>query len=192
MIGYARVSMSDQDNRRQKDALIAAGVDQNDIYVDTASGRNMRRKGWQACWRDLRDGDVLVIVSIDRLGRDLVEVVQTVRDLHDKGADLKILSMDVDTRTITGRLIFNILAAMAQWERELIEERTRSGLAAARERGKLGGARPKNSAQDYIAARRRIEKGEDGSAVAASMPNPLSRSGLYKAFERLRREGKMK
>lgn len=192
MIGYARVSMSDQDNQRQIDALTAAGVHPDEIFTDVASGRNMERRGWKACWRAIQPGDVLVIVSIDRLGRDLIEVAQTVRDLHAKGADLKVLGMDIDTRTITGRLVFNILASMAQWERELIEERTRSGLAAAKARGKIGGARPKNTTADYLAARKRIDKGEDASKVAASLPNPVTRGGLYKTFDRLRREGKLK
>jgi hypothetical protein len=118
MIGYARVSMSDQDNRRQIDDLIRFGVDARDIYEDKASGRDMKRPGWQAAWKDLSEGDLLVVHAIDRLGRDLIEVVRTVKELNERGCDIKVLSMDLDTRTPTGRLLLSFMAAMAQWERE--------------------------------------------------------------------------
>ncbi len=182
--------MSDQNNERQKADLVRFGVHPDDIFEDKASGRNMDRRGWRACWREIHEGDLLVIHAIDRLGRDLVEVAQTVRDLHAKGADLKVLSMDIDTRTITGRLIFNILAAMAQWERELIVERTKSGLANARAQGKVGGRRPKATDAQLIAARRRIDRGAEGADVAKELN--MTRAGLYKAFDRLRKEGKLK
>ena len=120
MLGYARVSTSDQNNQRQIDDLIAFGVDRRDIWSDTASGRDMHRPGWESLWKDLRAGDLVVIHSIDRLGRDLVEVVQTVRALHLMGVNLKVLSMDIDTRTPTGMLMFQFVAAMAEWERALM------------------------------------------------------------------------
>jgi len=151
-IGYARVSMSDQNNQRQIDELVRFGVSPDDIYTDRASGRNMKRPGWQACWKDLREGDLLVVHSIDRLGRDLVEVISTVNALHAKGADLKVITMDLDTRSPTGRLIFSIMAAMAQWERELIVERTNHGLQAARARGIVGGKRPEFTDEQVLEA----------------------------------------
>lgn len=143
MVGYARVSMSDQNNQRQIDELVRFGVAAVDVFTDVASGKNMDRPGWEACWKDLREGDLLVIHSLDRLGRDLLEVVKTIRALHDKGANLKVLSMDIDTRTPVGQLIFHVMAAFAQFERELILERTRHGLAKARERGVVGGRQRK-------------------------------------------------
>lgn len=166
MIGYARVSTSDQDNRRQKDALEAFGVDPRDIWEDKASGRSMNRRGWQGCWRDIRAGDLLVVHSIDRLGRDLIELVKTVRDLHEKGANLKVLTMDIDTRTATGRLLFNIIAAMAEWERDLIVERTRHGLAVARAMGRTGGRKQQITDEQVKQAICRLHKGETLEEIA--------------------------
>ena len=152
MLGYARVSTDDQDNQRQIDELLAFGVGRPDIFTDVASGKNMRRPGWESCWKDIRPGDLLVIYSIDRLGRDLVEIVQTVNALHEKGADLKVLSMDIDTRTPTGMFIFHIFAALAQWERALMLERTMHGLQKARERGRVGGAKSEFTDEQIMAA----------------------------------------
>jgi DNA invertase Pin-like site-specific DNA recombinase len=186
MIGYARVSMSDQDNRRQIDDLTKFGVDLRDIYQDKASGRDMKRPGWQACWKDLREGDVLVVHAIDRLGRDLVEVVRTVKELHERGCDIKVLSMDLDTRTPTGRLIFAIVAAMAQWERELIVERTRHGLAAARARGLVGGQKKVVSDKQVRTAMRQIEGGTLLKEAATALG--ISRQALDKRVKQLREQ----
>lgn len=184
MIGYARVSMSDQTNRRQIDALVQFGVPEHNIYLDEASGRTMRRPGWQAAWKDLRPGDLLVVHAIDRLGRDIVEVVQTIRDLHEMGANLKVLSfMDIDTRTPQGKLIFTILAAMAQWERELIVERTKQGLEAARARGRFSGAPPKMDEAKAREGAARIRAGERPRDVAASYN--VKRPTLYKWIKKL-------
>ncbi|HXJ61939.1 MAG TPA: recombinase family protein [Verrucomicrobiae bacterium] len=169
MIGYARVSTGDQDNRRQKDALEAFGVDPRDIWEDKASGRSMNRAGWQGCWRDIRAGDLLVVHSIDRLGRDLIELVRTVRDLHERGANLKVLTMDIDTRTATGRLLFNFIAALAEWERDLIVERTRHGLAVARSMGRLGGRRQQITDEQVKQAICRLHKGETLEEIAKDM-----------------------
>lgn len=178
LVGYVRVSTSDQNNEHQIDSLIKFGVDPRDIFEDKASGKNMARPGWKDCWRDIREKDILVVHSIDRLGRDLVEVVQTVKALHDRGADLKVLTMDLDTRTPTGRLIFAVVAAMAQWERELIVERTRNGLAAARARGKKGGRKPILTDAHVTEALTRIQAGEKAATVAAEYG--VSRQAIYK------------
>jgi DNA invertase Pin-like site-specific DNA recombinase len=186
MIGYARVSMSDQDNRRQIDDLIRFGVDPRDIYEDKASGRDMKRPGWQAAWRDLSEGDLLIVYSIDRLGRDLIEVVRTVKELHERGCDIKVLSMDLDTRTPTGRLIFAIVAAMAQWERELIVERTRHGLAAARARGIVGGQKKQVSDKQVRAAMKKIEQAGGAGMKAQATVLGISRQALDKRIKQLR------
>jgi len=183
MIGYARVSMSDQDNRRQIDDLIRFGVDARDIYEDKASGRDMKRPGWQAAWKDLSEGDLLVVHAIDRLGRDLIEVVRTVKELNERGCDIKVLSMDLDTRTPTGRLLLSFMAAMAQWERELIVERTRHGLAAARARGIVGGQKKLVSDKQVRVAMKQIEDGAQIKATATALG--ISRQALNKRIKQI-------
>lgn len=186
MVGYARVSMSDQDTRRQIDELVRFGVAESDIYKDTGSGRTMNRAGWRSMWKDLRAGDLLVVHSLDRMGRDLIELAQTVEKLHVLGANLKIITMDLDTRSPTGRLIFNIMASMAQWERELIVERTRHGLAAARARGHVGGAVQKIADATIAEMTRRNAAGESVRALAAEFG--ISRAIFYKRSRELRRD----
>ncbi|PNP96710.1 transposon DNA-invertase [Sphingobium sp. SA916] len=143
-MGYARVSKADgsQVHDLQRDALIAAGVDPNHIYEDAASGRRDRRPGLDACVKALRAGDTLVVWKLDRLGRDLRHLVMLVDDLTRRNIGFKVLAGEgaaIDTGTANGRLIFGIFAALAEFERELIAERTRAGLASARARGRHGG-----------------------------------------------------
>lgn len=144
LVGYARVSKSDgtQTTEPQLDALAAAGVEAERIYQDLASGRRGDRPGLAECLRSLRAGDALVVWKLDRLGRDLRHLVNTVADLNARGVDLKVLTgagAAIDTTTPAGRLSFGIFAALAEFERELISERTRAGLASARARGRTGG-----------------------------------------------------
>lgn len=143
-IGYARVSKADgsQVHDLQRDALVAAGVDPEHIYDDAASGRLDKRPGLDACLKALRRDDTLVIWKLDRLGRDLRHLVNTVGDLTKRGIGLKVLAGEgasIDTTTANGRLIFAIFAGLAEFERELIVERTRAGLESARARGRHGG-----------------------------------------------------
>jgi len=144
LIGYVRVSKSDgsQTLAPQRDALLAAGVDSGRIYEDLASGRRDDRPGLAACLKALQPGSTLVLWKLDRLGRDLKHLVTTVDELRRRGVGLKVLAgagAQIDTMTANGRLFFGIFAALAEFERELIAERTRAGLAAARARGRLGG-----------------------------------------------------
>ncbi len=144
LIGYMRVSKADgsQVFDLQKDALLAAGVDPRHIYEDQASGRRDDRPGLAACLKAIRDGDTLVVWKLDRLGRDLRHLVNIVHDLTTQGIGLKVLTghgAALDTTTPAGKLIFGIFAALAEFERELIAERTRAGLASARARGRTGG-----------------------------------------------------
>jgi DNA invertase Pin-like site-specific DNA recombinase len=141
-IGYVRVSMSDQNNQRQVDELAKFGVNPIDVFGDKASGKNMERPGWKACLRELQEGDWLVVWSIDRLGRNLEEVIRVERELREKGVTLKALAQDINTSTAAGRLIFHILVTVAQFEREWSNERSLHGLQKARERGNAGGRRP--------------------------------------------------
>ena len=139
LIGYARVSKADgsQPLDLQRDALIAAGVDARQIYSDRASGKNDERPGLEACLKALREGDVLVVWKLDRLGRSLHHLVKTVTMLCDRSIGLKVITGQgaaIDTTTAAGRLSFGIFAALAEFESELIRERTMAGLQAARAR----------------------------------------------------------
>ena len=144
LIGYARVSKADGSQLLdlQRDALLDAGVDEERLYEDRASGRLDHRPGLEACLKALQPGNTFVVWKLDRLGRDLKHLVTTVDELRDRGVGLRVLAgagAEIDTSTANGRLIFGIFAALAEFERELIVERTRAGLAAARARGRLGG-----------------------------------------------------
>jgi DNA invertase Pin-like site-specific DNA recombinase len=144
LIGYIRVSKSDgsQTLAPQRDALLAAGVEPDRIYQDLASGRRDDRPGLAACLKALQPGNTLVIWKLDRLGRDLRHLVNTVEDLRVRGVGLRVLTgagAQIDTTTANGRLAFGIFAAFAEFERELVAERTHAGLAAARARGRMGG-----------------------------------------------------
>ena len=144
LIGYMRVSKSDgsQSTSLQQDAMIAAGVDPEHIYEDQASGKLDDRPGLAACLKALREEDTLIVWKLDRLGRDLHHLVNTVHNLTGRGIGLKVLTghgASIDTTSAAGKLVFGIFAALAEFERELIAERTRAGLASARARGRTGG-----------------------------------------------------
>lgn len=144
LIGYMRVSKADgsQVNDLQRDALVAAGTDPAHLYEDMASGRKDDRPGLASCLKALRKGDTLAVWKLDRLGRDLRHLINTVHDLTARGVGLKVLSghgAAIDTTTAAGKLVFGIFAALAEFERELISERTVAGLASARARGRKGG-----------------------------------------------------
>ena len=145
-IGYARVSKADgsQTVDLQLDALIAAGVEKDQIYTDQASGKKDDRPGLDACLKSLRKGDTLLVWKLDRLGRNLTHLVNLVDELYKRQVALKVLTgqgANIDTTTSTGKLVFGIFAALAEYERALISERTRAGLVAARGRGRRGGRR---------------------------------------------------
>lgn len=144
LIGYVRVSKADgtQTLEPQRDALLAAGVAADRIYEDLASGRSDARPGLTACLKALQPGNTLVIWKLDRLGRNLRHLVAVAEDLRSRGVGLKVIAgagAQIDTTTANGRLAFGIFAAFAEFERELIAERTKAGLAAARARGRSGG-----------------------------------------------------
>ena len=144
LVGYMRVSKADgsQTLGLQRDALLVADVDPDRLYEDLASGRQGDRPGLTACLKALRDGDTLVVWKLDRLGRNLHHLVNTVHDLTARGVGLKVLTGQgaaIDTTTAAGKLVFGIFAALAEFERELISERTVAGLASARARGRTGG-----------------------------------------------------
>jgi len=144
LIGYMRVSKADgsQVVDLQRDALRAAGVQNAHLYEDQASGTKDDRPGLEACLKSLRAGDTLIVWKLDRLGRNLRHLVNTIHDLMERQIGFRVLSgqgANIDTTTAGGRLVFGIFAALAEFERELIRERTIAGLAAARARGRHGG-----------------------------------------------------
>ncbi|GAA4759169.1 recombinase family protein [Citricoccus nitrophenolicus] len=144
LVGYMRVSKADgsQATDLQRDALLAAGIEPAQLYEDKASGKKEDRPELVSCLRSLRDGDTLMVWKLDRLGRDLRHLVNIVHDLTERGIGLKVLTGQgaaIDTTTASGKLVFGIFAALAEFERELISERTMAGLASARARGRKGG-----------------------------------------------------
>lgn len=147
LVGYARVSKADgsQVLDLQKDALIGAGVNPLMVYEDFASGQRDDRPGLDSCLKSLRHGDTLVVWRLDRLGRDLRHLVDTVDDLSKRGVGFRVLSgqTPVDTSSAQGKLLFAIFGGLAEFERELIRERTIAGLKSARARGRVGGRKPK-------------------------------------------------
>ena len=143
LIGYARVSTTDQDLGLQLTALRHAGCDETQIFQDIASGAHTARPGLGACLHALRPGDTLLVWRLDRLGRSMAHLVAVIEELRGRQVGFRSLGDGaIDTTTASGELVFHIFSALAQFERRLIQERTRAGLAVARARGKRGGRKP--------------------------------------------------
>ncbi|MGI4942057.1 MAG: recombinase family protein [Janthinobacterium lividum] len=183
LIGYARVSTEEQRTSLQTDALIAAGVAPEDIYSEKASGATLNRPGFKAMFKDLREGDVLVVWKLDRLGRDLMQVLQTMEKLNKMGVELRVLTQQIDTTTAMGRFVFNIMASMAQMEREMALERTMAGLAAARARGNVGGRKAVLTPENRARARELMLGGM--SPVQAARALKIGRSTIYRAAKEI-------
>jgi DNA invertase Pin-like site-specific DNA recombinase len=145
LIGYARVSTNEQHLHLQQDALSAAGCLK--IYTDTISGAKSERKGLTEALEYIRGGDTLVVWRLDRLGRSLKDLIERITDLNSRNIGFKSLTENIDTTTSGGKLIFHIFGALAEFERDIITERTNAGLTAARARGRQGG-RPRSSLSD--------------------------------------------
>ena len=143
LIGYARVSTNGQELQLQLDALKKAGVAKADVFTDKASGSKAARPGLEKCLQQLTPGDTLLVWRLDRLGRSIRHLIDLVEDLRQRGVGFKsICDGAIDTTTASGELIFNVFASLAQFERRLIQERTKAGLTAARARGRNGGRPP--------------------------------------------------
>lgn len=152
-VGYARVSSSDQNLDLQRDALAKAGCER--IFEDQASGSRADRPGLAEAIEFARKADVLVVWKLDRLGRSLPHLIEVVASLEKRGVGFRSLTESIDTTTSGGKLIFNIFASLADFERALIRERTNAGLKAARARGRIGG-RPRAMTDEKVAAARRL------------------------------------
>lgn len=162
--GYARVSTDDQDPTAQVNALRAAGCDP--IFVERASGGTMDRPEWYACNRGLGKGDTLTVVRIDRLGRSLTDLVNTLDDLAARGVHFRSLTEGIDTSTPLGRMFYQLAAAFAEYERALIRERTRAGIDAARAAGRRIGRPPALTDEQRDFARRLRAQGEGVATIA--------------------------
>lgn len=187
--GYARVSTRDQHPEAQQDRLTAAGCRPEHVYVDHGvSGKLASRPEWDKCLAYLREGDVLVTVKLDRIGRSLKNLIEVVDLLKERGVDLIVLDQNIDTTTPTGKLIFHVLAAISEFERDLIRERTMDGLAAARARGHTGGRQPALRPDQRLRARRLYEMTDaDGrrehTVAEIATILKVSRQTVYRALE---------
>lgn len=180
LIGYARVSTTAQSLDLQLDALSKAGAEC--VFSDVASGKRDDRPGLADALATLKAGDVLVIWKLDRLGRSLKHLVQVVTGLQERGIGLRVLTGGIDTTNAPGRLVFGIFAALAEFERELIQERVMAGLEAAKARGRRGGRRPKIASKQLAHARRLLADGDVSVGDVASTLK-VGRSTLYRALE---------
>jgi DNA invertase Pin-like site-specific DNA recombinase len=176
LIGYMRVSTGEQSLDLQRDALARAGCER--VYDDVCSGRAPDRPGLSKALEVAREGDALVVWKLDRIGRSLPHVVGLVGDLQKRGVGLKVLTGDVDTTTATGRLVFGIFATLAEFERDLIHERTMAGLAAARARGRAGG-RPRVMTKPKLKAAMTMMADRDNAARDIAAELGVSLSTLY-------------
>jgi DNA invertase Pin-like site-specific DNA recombinase len=176
-IGYARVSTDDQHLDLQRDALQQAGC--RVIYEEVASGKNTARPELEQCRRALRAGDTLVVWRLDRLGRSLPDLVQVVTELEQCGVEFESLTERIETGSAAGKLIFHVFAALADFERGLIRERTQAGLAAARARGRTGGRKPKLTDKD-VREIKALLGDPDIQVAEVARRYGVSRTTLYK------------
>lgn len=143
LFGYARISTADQNPDHQIDALLRAGVDRNDIYLDKASGAKASRPSLDLVLKLLREGDTLKVTRLDRLSRSVLHLVTLGADLRERKVGLHVIEQGIDTDTMEGRAMFGMLSILAELQRELIVANTMDGLASARARGRVGGRRPR-------------------------------------------------
>src|SRR5918997_1143928 len=176
-IGYARVSTDDQNLDLQRDALNSAGCEQ--IFTDQVSGTKAKRPGLEQALSHLRPGDTLVVWRLDRLGRSLRHLIDLVQSLADRGVGFRSLTENLDTTTPGGRLVFHVFAALAEFERDLIRERTQAGLAAARARGRQGG-RPSVMTPEKLVVARELYASREHPVAAIADVIGVSRASVYR------------
>lgn len=180
-LGYARVSTDPQSLDQQLDALLAAGVEEKNVYTDKMSGSRTDRPGLTRLLEMAREGDTIVVVALDRLGRSMMHVIETIELLNERGIILKSLRESIDFSTPTGKMIATLFAAMSEYERALIKERAAAARAAASMRGKQTG-RPKALNDDQVAlAQRMHDSGENVTTIGKTLN--VSRATVYRALE---------
>ena len=185
LVGYARVSTTEQSLAPQTDALRAAGCET--IFEDCASGARAERPGLTEALAHVRRGDTLVVWKLDRLGRSMAHLIETVRMLEDRGVGFRSLTEGVDTTTSGGTLVFHLFGALAQFERDLIRERTRAGLKAAEARGRKGGRKPVVTAERLTRARALVASGLTVREASARLK--IGKTSLYEALRTTNHSG---
>lgn len=181
LVGYARVSTEDQKLELQLDALRQAGAEK--IFTDKVSSVKAR-PGLDDALAYAREGDVFVVWKLDRLGRTVKGLIELVGLLQKRGVQFRSLTDGIDTSTPAGRFFFHVMSALAEMERELVCERTKAGLVAARARGRKGGRKPKMSDSKLIAAKQLLDTGSPVQEVAANLG--VSRATLYRSLAKLK------
>ena len=182
LVGYARVSTFDQDPQMQIDALVDAGVDSRHLYEERISGSTIQRIKLKEVLEFVKDGDILVVWKLDRLGRSLQDLIYIVKDLKDRGVGFKSLTEGIDTTNSGGMLIFHIFGSLAQFERELIRERTLAGLESAKRQGRKGGRPRSLNEEQRETMKDLIKKGKGVSYIARSLNT--SRYTVYREKSR--------
>ncbi|WP_319517583.1 recombinase family protein [uncultured Martelella sp.] len=178
-VGYARVSTNDQNIAMQIEALQKAGCHR--IFRDVASGAKAERSGLIEAQAFMREGDTLTVWKLDRLGRSMKHLIETVGQLEANGIGFRSITENIDTNTPGGRLVFHLFGALSQFERDLIRERTNAGLQVAREKGRLGGRRPVMSPEKLAKAQQLISTGLNVREAAARLK--VSKTTLYQALK---------
>jgi DNA invertase Pin-like site-specific DNA recombinase len=177
LLGYARVSTAEQHLDLQRDALKQAGCER--VFADTASGALDERPQLAKVLAALRPGDTLVVWRLDRLGRSLRHLIETVNELRDRGVKFKSLQESIDTSTSGGKLIFHLFGALAEFERDVARERTQAGLAAARTRGRSGG-RPRAMTPDKVRLARQLYASREHTVASIASTLGVSRASIYR------------
>lgn len=181
LVGYARVSTDDQDLSLQMDSLLSLGIIQDDIFTDKISGAKTDRPGLGACMAKLQPGDTLVVWRLDRLGRSMHHLVDLIEELRNRGIGFRSVSDGlIDTTSPSGELVFHIFSALAQFERRLIQERTKAGLASARARGRLGGRPPVDLDEAIVRAARKLHDDHTLNIDDICSTLRISRSSYYR------------
>ena len=184
-IGYLRVSKHEQNEALQRDALKEAGCE--NFFSDVMTGSTFERKGLEQLLAFVRSGDTMIVWKLDRLGRSLKDLIETLNLLDNRGINFISLTENIDTTTPGGKLIFHLMGALAEFERDLIRERTNAGLAAARARGRVGGRPRKLSTNGKVALARRLFADKSHSVDDICSTLGISRSTLYRYVREARR-----
>ncbi len=181
LVGYGRISTNGQELALQLDALKQAGCKKDLIFTDKVSGAKAERPGLDACLNELKKGDILLVWRLDRLGRSMSHLVGLVEELKQKGIGFRSLCDGaIDTTTASGELVFNIFSSLAQFERRLIQERTKAGLSAARARGRVGGRKPIQSDSPKVKMAKNMFKDKSVRITDICSTLRISRATLYR------------